>query len=248
MAVTKKEGNSLIEKLFSVGAHFGYTKARRHPTVRPYIFGNKNKIEIFDLEKTQILLEEAKEYVQSLGEKGATILFVGGKNESQKSIVAAAGKLGMPYVIGRWIGGTFTNFTEIKKRLKKLADYKVAIEKGELAKYTKWERVQIDKEMEKLERYFGGITEMTKMPEAVYIVDSKREHIAVAEAKRKNIKIVSLLGSDCDLNEVDFPILGNDSSKKSIEFYTQEIVAAYEAGKALGGAKKKEEKETVVAK
>lgn len=242
MEVTKKEGNNLIEKLFSVGAHFGYTKARRHPTVRPYIFGNKNKIEIFDLEKTQPLLDDAKAYVQSLGEKGSTIMFVGGKNESQKAIVAAAEKLSMPYVIGRWIGGTFTNFTEIKRRLEKLANYKTAIEKGELAKYTKWERGQIDKEIEKLERYFGGIVGMTKMPEAIFVVDSKREHIAVAEAKRKGIKIVSLLGSDCDMNEVDFPILGNDSSKKSIEFYISEIVAAYEAGKALGATKKAEPK------
>lgn len=237
---------SLIEKMFSVGAHFGYTKSRRHPTVKPYIFGNKNKIEIFDLEKTALLLEEAKGYIKSLGEKGATVLFVGGKNESQGAIARAAEELDMPYVIGRWIGGTFTNFTQIKKRLDRMNKLKEQKAKGEFSKYTKWEALQIDREIEKLEVYFGGIANITKMPDAIVVVDSKREHIAVAEARSKNIPIIGIVGSDCDLSEVMYPILGNDSSKQSIEFFVQELVDSYKAGKA--SAPKKEAKKVDKAK
>ena len=223
---------TLIDTLFSVGAHFGYTKSRRHPTVKPYIFGNKNKIEIFDLEKTAPLLEEAKGYIRSLGEKSATVLFVGGKNESQPAILKAAEDLEMPYVVGRWIGGTFTNFTEIKKRIDRMNKLKEQQAKGEFSKYTKWEALQIEREIEKLERYFGGVSNITKMPEAVVVVDSKREHIAVAEARSKNIPIIAVMGSDCDLAEAAYPILGNDSSKKSIEFFVQELVDSYTEGKA----------------
>jgi len=236
MAVTKND-NSLIEKLFSVGAHFGYTRSRRHPSVKPYIFGNKNKIEILDLEKTEKFLIKAKEFAFSLGQRGATILFLGGKNESKQIMQNAAESLSMPYVIGRWIGGTFSNFKEIKQRIDKLNAYKVSATKGEFSKYTKWERAQIDREIERLEKFFGGVSAMTKMPDAVFVVDSKRENIAVKESKDKNIPIIAIVGSDCDINEVAYPILGNDSSRKSIEFFVKEIIASYEEGKAAAPKK-----------
>lgn len=239
MAVTKKVGNTLVDKLFSVGAHFGYTKSRRHPTVKPYIFGNKNKIEILDLEKTQVLLEKAKAFAFELGAKNASILFLGGKTESRQIMQSAAESLNMPYVIGRWIGGTFSNFKEIKQRIDKLNAYKISATKGEFAKYTKWERAQIDREIEKLERFFGGVSNMTRMPDAVFLVDSRRENIAVAEANGKKIPTIAIVGSDCNLNEVDYPILGNDSSKKSIEFFVKEITASYSEGK-LSAPKKTE--------
>ncbi len=231
MAEKKVEG-TLIDKLFAVGAHFGYTRSRRHPSVKQYIFGNKNKIEILDLEKTEKLLVKAKEFAFSLGQKGATILFLGGKNESRQVIQSAAESLSMPFVIGRWIGGTFSNFKEIKQRIEKLNAFKVSQTKGEFAKYTKWERAQIEREIEKLEKFFGGLSAMTKMPDAVFMVDSKREHIAVKEAKDKNIPVISIMGTDCDVNAVAYPILGNDASRKSIEFFVKEIVASYSEGKA----------------
>jgi len=230
--VTKKEEGTLIEKLFNVGAHFGYVKSRRHPTVKPYIFGNKNKIEILDLEKTEKLLIDAKNFARSLGEKNATILFLGGKNESKKIIETIAESISMPYVIGRWIGGTFTNFPEIKRRIDKLNDFKASQIKGDFSKYTKWERVQIDREIEKLEKFFGGISAMTKMPDALFVVDAKKEHIAVSEAKNKKIPVIAIVGSDSDLKQVAYPILGNDSSRKAIEFFTREIVSSYNEGKA----------------
>ena len=223
---------SLIEKMFSAGAHFGYTKSRRHPSVKPYIFGNKNKIEIFDLEKTAGLLEEAKAYIKSLGEKNATVLFLGGKNESQPAVIKAADELDMPYVIGRWIGGTFTNFSQIKKRIDRMNKLKEEKAKGEFSKYTKWEALQIEREIEKLEIYFGGISDMKKLPDAVVVVDSKREEIAVNEARMKHIPLIGILGSDCDMGEVMYPVLGNDSSKKSIEFFISELVESYKEGKA----------------
>jgi len=245
--MSEKE-NNIIEEMFTAGAHFGYTKSRRHPTVKPYIFGNKNKIELFDLEKTVVLLEKAKAYATELGAKGATVLFIGGKNESQKAILRASDLLSMPYCVGRWIGGTLTNFGQIKKRVEKLVAHKQAVEKGELAKYTKWERMQMDRDNEKLERFFGGLVNLSKMPDAIFVVDTKREAIAVAEAKRKHIPVIALIGSDCDMKEITYPILGNDSSKKSIEFFTNQIVAAYEAGKKLGAEEKAKTKATVVAK
>jgi small subunit ribosomal protein S2 len=133
--------------MFKAGAHFAFSKTRRHPTVTPYIFGVKNKVEIFDLEKTEVLLEKAKDFIASLAKEGKTILFVGGKSEARNSIKSGALSINMPYVDGRWIGGTLTNFTQIRKRVEKMEKLVSEKEKGELAKYTKKERLLIDKDI-----------------------------------------------------------------------------------------------------
>jgi small subunit ribosomal protein S2 len=221
----------IIDSMFKAGAHFAYSKSRRHPSTKAYIFGAKNKVEIFDLEKTQLLLAKALEAVASLSQFNKQILFVGGKSEARDAIKAAGTTLGMPYVSGRWIGGTLTNFDEIKKRVAKLEQLTGERERGELIKYTKKERLLIDREIENLEIMFSGIVPMREMPKAMFVIDPKREHIAVQEAIDKGIPVIALLGSDCDLKEVTFPIVGNDSSLTSVRFFVDEVVKAYKTAK-----------------
>jgi small subunit ribosomal protein S2 len=225
--------NSRVENMFKAGAHFAFSKTRRHPTVTPYIFGVKNKVEIFDLEKTEVLLEKAKDFVVSLAKEGKTILFVGGKSEARNSIKSGALSINMPYVDGRWIGGTLTNFTQIRKRVEKMEKLVSEKEKGELAKYTKKERLLIDKEIANLERFFSGIVSMKDLPKAIFIVDPKKEKTALKEAKDMGIPVIALAGSDCNIKGLDLPIVGNDSSQTSVNFFVQEIVKAYSTAKKV---------------
>lgn len=222
--------NKEIERMFKAGAHFGYSKSRRHPSVKPLIFGVKNKVEIFDLEKTLPYLERAKAFISTIAEKKGVVLFIGGKNESREAIKRAAQSISMPYVAGRWIGGTFTNFPQIRKRIERMETLTSQREKGELAKYTKKERLLIDREIEKLTQFFGGISSLKELPKAVFVIDSRKEHIAVTEAKKAKIPVVSLCGADCNLADVEYAIPGNDASVASITFYVNEIVAAYRDG------------------
>lgn len=226
-----------IRDLFKAGAHFAFSKSRRHPTAKPFIFGIKNKVEIFDLEKTAKELEAAKEFVTAIAEKGGQILFVGSKNEAQEIVKAGALRIDMPYVSNRWVGGTLTNFTEIKKRVAKLEDLRSQRDKGELGKYTKKERLLIEREIESLEKVFEGLIPMKKMPSAVFTIDSKNESIAVKEAQDKKVPIISLSGSDCDLSLVDYAIPANDSSMLSIKFFVEEIVEAFKKGQKANQAK-----------
>jgi small subunit ribosomal protein S2 len=222
---------TLIEQMFSAGAHFGLPKARRHPTVKKYIFGLKQKVDIIDLEKTEVLLEEAKQFAYKLGTEKKKILFVGGKPESHTIIKRAAERIGAPYSIGRWIGGSITNYPVIKKRVNKLR--KLLDEKDTDAhnKYTKLERLYIERETEKLETMYGGLLSLSdKLPDALFVIDPKRESIAVNEARTKRIPILALSSSDCDITHIDYPIVANDSAKQSIEFFVEAITTAYNKG------------------
>lgn len=225
------ENNNTIKGMFKAGAHFAFTRTRRHPTVSPYIFGVKNKVEIFDLEKTENLLEKAKAFIESLAKEGKTILFVGGKSEARNALKLGAMSINMPYVDGRWIGGTLTNFTQIRKRVEKLEKLTTEKEKGELAKYTKKERLLIDREIANLERFFSGVVSMKELPKALFIIDPKKEKNAVKEALDMGIPVVALAGSDCNIKEVTYPIVGNDASQTSIQFFVQEIAKAYSSVK-----------------
>ncbi len=222
--------NDLVEAMFSAGSHFGFIKSRRHPSAKPFIYGVKNKIEIFDLEKTEGLLTNALAFIEDLASKNGKILFIGGKSEAKEAVTSTAESINMPYVAGRFIGGTLTNFPEIKKRVEKLESWTSQKEKGELVKYTKKERLLIDREIDKLKVFFFGISSMKTLPNAVFIVDAKKEHIAVKEASKMGIPVVALCGSDNNLNDVDFAIPGNDSSKLSIEFFLSKIAESYKAG------------------
>lgn len=226
----KVDNDTIVEKMFKAGAHYGYSKTRRHPSVSPYIYTTKNKGDIIDLEKTSALLNQAVEFVTSLGKENKTILFVGTKPEAKAVIKTVAESLNMPYVTERWIGGTISNFTEIKKRIVELENYRKDSKDGSLEKYTKKERVVMAKKMEKLARYYSGLSGMTKIPDAMFIVDGKAEHIALTEAVKAGLSVVSLLNSDSNIKEVTYPIVGNDASIPSIKFFTEAIAHAYQAG------------------
>lgn len=232
MTDAKEQANDpVIDALFKVGAHYGYAKTRRHPSTAPYILGLKNRVEIIDLEKTKELLDAAKAFIKTLGAEGKTLLFVGGKHEAADAVRLGAMEAGMPYVSGRWIGGTLTNFAQIHSRVDTLLDLKTKREQGELAKYTKKEQLLIGRDIERLEELFGGIVNMKALPTALFIVDPKEEKTAASEAMRLKIPVVALASSDCDVSDIAHPIVANDSSMGSIRHFVNEIVKAYTEGK-----------------
>ncbi len=233
---SKKEEKTAddLMPLFNVGAHYTHTKSKRHPSAKPFIFGMKNKIEIFDLEKTDEMLNESLDVMEEYGRKGKKILFVSSKMEALESIKKAADSIEMPYVAGRWIGGTLTNHNEIKKRLERLVEIEAQQDKGELSKYTKKERLMIDREREKLESRFSGLRRLNSMPDLVFIVDVGKEKIAFNEILTLNIPIMSLSGSDCDFSKITYSIPANDSSKASINYFVSVLADAYKKGQSEG--------------
>lgn len=228
---TTKINDPLIEAMFGAGAHFALAKTRRHPLAKPYIFGAKNTVEIFDLEKTKTCLENAKKFVSEMASRGEMLLMVSGKFEAREAIKNAATSIGQPFVAGRWIGGAITNFAEIRKRVEKLLEMRTNRASGEFAKYTKKEQLLLERELENLEKFFGGLTSMIALPKAVFVVDPVKEKTVVAEAHRKKIPVIALANSDCNFSEIDYPIPANDSSIKSISFFVHEIAETYKQGK-----------------
>jgi small subunit ribosomal protein S2 len=224
----KTDTKPFVNELFEAGAHFGYSKSRRHPSVAPFIFGAKNRFEIVDLEKTGEQLQSVLDYVAQLAKDKKQILFVASKQEAVRPVKDGADKIGMPYVAGRWIGGSLTNFPEIRKRVEKMLQLQDERDKGLLAKYTKKERLLIDREIEKLEKTFSGLVPMTKKPHAMFVVDPRHEEIAVAEARAIGIPVIALAGTDCDLTKIDHPIVGNDSLERSIAYIVGKVVETYQ--------------------
>lgn len=220
----------MVEEMFQAGVHYGYSKSRRHPSASQYVFATKNGVDIINIEKTEELLNKALEAVTKLAASGKTILFVGTKPEARQQIVEIALSLNMPYVSERWVGGALTNFPEIKKRIIKLLDLRDQKEKGGLDKYTKKEQLLIDREMTDMTKNFQGLTGITKTPDAMFVVDPKKEAIAVTEAKKMNLPVIALLNTDCNLKLVDYPIVANDASVSSITFFLSKIKEAYTKG------------------
>ena len=229
---TKENIDADIEEMFEAGAHYGYSRTRRHPSVSSYIFASKNKTDIIDLEKTNIMLGSAKEFVRNLGTNNKIILFVGTKPEAKVVIKETAESLNMPYVVERWIGGTLSNFTEIKKRITELENYRKENKEGGLEKYTKKERVVMAKKMERLSRYYSGLVGLKKIPDALFIIDARNEHIARTESIKSAVPVVALVNSDSNIKDIDYPIIGNDSGMPSIKFFVTSIANAYKAGAA----------------
>jgi len=221
-----------LDRFFKAGLQYGYRRARRHPSAKAFIFGVKGRTEIFDLEQTLKKLDEASAFVKKLGESGKTILIVAGKAEARAAALEIASCLSMPVVANRFIGGTLTNFSEIRKRLEKLERLRKERESGELAKFTKRERLLIDREIADLDERFGGLLPLKEMPAALLIVDPMREHIAFEEAKQKNIPVIALCNTDCDFSRIDFAIPGNDSSIEGIKIVLSALADSYQAGKS----------------
>ncbi|HEX4799344.1 MAG TPA: 30S ribosomal protein S2 [Candidatus Paceibacterota bacterium] len=233
---------TLIERLFSVGAHFGFTRSRRHPTATPYIFANKQGTDIIDLEQTAMLIENASHIMSELGRQGKAILLVGTKEEIKRIVTTHAQSAEIPYVTNRWVGGMLTNFSEIRKRVARLNDLIIQGESGELErKYTKKERVIIGRELTKLTQNFGGIQKMERTPSALIVVDPRHDAIAVSEARELNIPVVALANSDTNLTNIQYPIMMNDGLQSSVSLVLEELISAYVKGKSEYVAPKRED-------
>lgn len=212
--MTKQE---LIQKLTETGAHFGYSKARRNPTVKPFLYTTKGGKDIIDLEKTGEQIEKAANFLAKIVGDKRQFLIVGTKPEAREKVTNAGLKLSIPYAADRFIGGTLTNFGEIKKRVEKLHDLVTKKEAGEFSVYTKKEQVLIDRDIQRMTKNFGGLSTITGLPQAVLLVDAKHEEIAMAEAKYMRIPVVALCNTDCNLKGVDYPIAINDASSLTIQ-------------------------------
>jgi len=220
-----------LKRLFDTGAHFAQVKSRRHPSMKPFLVGTKGRQEIIDLVKTTEQLEAAKAVMATLAKEGKTILFVGGKVEVAALVKSAAEEIGAPYVAARWLGGTISNWSEIKKRIDRLAELTEKGATGALTKqHTKLELVKIGREQKRLTERLDGITTMAKKPDALLVVDTKHEKHAVKEARDAGIPIIAIMSSDCDLSDATYPIVANDTSRETVGLILSELTEAFQKG------------------
>ena len=233
-----------MKQLLEAGVHFGHQTRRWDPKMAEYIFQARNGIHIIDLQKTSKKLDEAYAFIKEQAEEGKTILFVGTKKQAQECVKEAAEKSGMFYVNERWLGGTLTNFKTIRKRIERLAELEKMQEDGTFEVLPKKEVILLKKEMDKLEKNLGGIKEMTQIPDVIFVVDPKKEHIAVQEARKLNIPLVGLVDTNCDPNDVDYVIPGNDDAIRAVKLVTDVLANAVIEGKQ-GESLEAEEEQTV---
>ncbi len=215
-----------MRQLLDSGVHFGHQTRRWNPKMRRFIFTERNGIYIIDLQQTLSYVDRAYDFVKQTVAHGGTILFVGTKKQAQEAIDDEATRVGMPYVNQRWLGGMLTNFQTVHKRLQRLKELEAMEQSGGFEGRTKKEILMLTREHEKLEKTLGGIRDMARVPSAVWIVDTKKEHIAVGEARKLNIPVVAILDTNCDPDEVDYPIPGNDDAIRSAALLTKVVAQA----------------------
>jgi small subunit ribosomal protein S2 len=236
-----------MKSLLEAGVHFGHQTRRWNPKMKPFIFTERNGIHIIDLQQTVQRLTQAYNWVHDLAANGGTMLFVGTKKQAQEAIAEEATRCGAYYVNQRWLGGMLTNFVTIQTRIRRLQELEARRERGDFDRLPKKEALKLLDEIEKLERVFGGIKIMNRLPSALYIVDPKKEHIAVAEARRLEIPIVAMVDTNCDPDEIDFPIPANDDAIRAIRLITGKIADAYLEGRQEREARLAEEAAAEVA-
>jgi len=220
-----------MKQLLESGVHFGHQTRRWNPKMAEYIFTERNGIYIIDLQKTVTLLNKAYDFVKEMASQKKVILFVGTKKQAQETIKTEAERCGMPYVNQRWLGGILTNFQTIKQRVSRLNELEKMEADGLFEVLPKKEVIQLRKEHEKLEKFLGGIREMKKIPDVVYVTDPRKEAIAVAEARKLNIPVVSIVDTNCDPDLIDYVIPGNDDAIRAVKLITSVIAEAVLAGK-----------------
>ena len=236
MEKTKKEEFGLdVEEMAKAGLHFGHRISKTHPKMLPFIFGMRNTIHIIDLEKTKEKFIEALKFLREATLEKKVILFVGTKPQIRDLVKQTAIETQNPYVVYRWIGGTFTNFPEIKKRVDYLKELERKKEAGEFEKYTKKERMEIEEEIEKLERKFGGIKNLEKLPDIIFVCDMVKNKLAVDEAKRKGVKIVAISDTNADPSLADYPIPANDDAVSSVKYILEKIKEVILSAKGKNG-------------
>lgn len=229
-----------LKQLAQAGVHFGHKTSRWHPKMKPYIWGSRNKIHLINIAKTAFLLERAQNFLKELAQNGKPILWVGTKKSAQKAIIDQATKLDMPYVSHRWIGGTLSNYDQVKKAVTRLLHLRDVVQKPS-HRYTKKEQSVLQKEIERLEKNFGGIIDLKAIPSALVIVDARKERSAIKEALVMGIPVVALVDTNTDPSGINYVIPGNDDSPKSIELILSALAESVAQGAAV--AKENQEKE-----
>lgn len=209
---------TLVE-LLQAGAHFGHQTSKWHPKMKKYIFGSRQGIHIIHLEETLKQLEQAVSFAKKVSNRGGVILFVGTKKQAAAIVETAAKACGMPFVTKRWLGGTLTNFASISQQIRKLKDMKRRQEKGEFGKYTKFEQLKLGEQITLLEDKVGGIQELTRIPDALFLVDIRKEKTALQEAVKRGVKVIALCDTNANPTDVDYPIPANDDAVKSIQLF-----------------------------
>jgi len=227
-----------LRDLLEAGCHFGHQTTRWHPKMKPFIFTARDGIHIFDLVKTKEGLEAAANFVKATVAEGGQIIFVGTKKQAQEIVKNAAQRVNMPYLTERWVGGLITNWEEIKKRINYLTDLKAKKAEGYFKERTKKENLLIDREITKLERIFGGVSNLTSVPAAVFVTDGRKEDGALKEARRRGVKTIAIVDTNVDPSNVDFVIPANDDATKSIELIVGVIAEAVEEGRKAKSEKK----------
>ena len=215
-----------MKQLLEAGVHFGHQTRRWNPKMAKYIFTERNGIYIIDLQKTVRKVDEAFNFIRSVAQEGKKVLFVGTKKQAQEAVKEEATRAGMFYVNERWLGGMLTNFQTIQKRIKRLKQLEQMEQDGTFEVLTKKEVLALRHEMEKLEKFLGGIKEMNRLPGALYVVDPRKERIAVAEARKLNIPIVAIVDTNCDPDEIDYVIPGNDDAIRAVRLLTSRMADA----------------------
>ncbi|MBT8136399.1 MAG: 30S ribosomal protein S2 [Gammaproteobacteria bacterium] len=224
--------NVSMRQMLEAGVHFGHQTRYWSPKMAPYIFGERNKIHIINLERTLPMYLEATTFIKRIVADGGNVLFVGTKRSARQAIREEAGKCGMPHVSHRWLGGMLTNFKTIKQSVKRLKNLETMAEDGSFERLTKKEALGLTREMEKLERSLGGIKDMNSLPDVVFVVDVGHEKIAVHEARKLGIPVVAIVDTNCSPDEVDYIIPGNDDAMRAIQLYSQGVAEAVLDGKA----------------
>ncbi|OMC36030.1 30S ribosomal protein S2 [Mycobacterium sp. GA-1841] len=233
-----------MKQLLDSGAHFGHQTRRWNPKMKRFIFTDRNGIYIIDLQQTLTYIDKAYEFVKETVAHGGSVLFVGTKKQAQESIAEEATRVGMPYVNQRWLGGMLTNFSTVHKRLQRLKELEAMEQTGGFEGRTKKEILMLTREKNKLERSLGGIRDMQKVPSAIWVVDTNKEHIAVGEARKLNIPVIAILDTNCDPDVVDYPIPGNDDAIRSAALLTKVVASAVAEGlQARAGAGQKQDAE-----
>jgi small subunit ribosomal protein S2 len=222
----------ILKELVEAGVHFGHRASRWNPKMRPYIYGKRNLIHIIDLRETVRGILRAAKYLSRVASQGSLILFVGTKRQARDIVARESARCGMPYVDERWLGGCLTNFRTIRSRLKRLEELEGLESSGQLQTYSKKMISSLNREQRKIYRNLHGIRDMNRLPEALVVIDPRREHNAVAEANKLGIKVVAMLDTDCDPDLVDLPVPGNDDSMRSIELVVKRLADAVLEGRA----------------
>jgi small subunit ribosomal protein S2 len=222
-----------MKELLEAGVHFGHQTRRWNPKMKEYIFGERNGIHIIDLQKTLKLFREAARFVSELSSGGKTVLFIGTKRQAQESIAEEANRCGMFYVNHRWLGGTLTNWATLQKSIKRLKTLKAMTEDGRMAQLSKKEAARLDRELKHLKQNLSGVENMTVLPDAMFVIDSEAEAIAVREARRMGVPVVSIVDTNCDPDQVDWVIPGNDDALRAIKLFTSKISDAVIEGRQI---------------